>query len=259
MARHRSIVPFAALVVLTSSPFQPAFCQIGSGIGGSVGSFSLPDARCKGLPYSAEIVSKTVQTLSDGTHITSEQKRVEARDSEGRTRNEIYLSDGAPGKDADQLVLVIISDPIGGQLIHLNPRQKTAMVNSFPAIHRTDEASAHTTAKSQQAVAKPPLQAHSKARPEVEKLGQETIDGVYAEGERVTTVIRAGTQGNDRDITVVTERWRSPDPGIEVLSKTTDPRGDTTTAIKNLSRTEPDPALFQIPPDYKVQAPQQPN
>ena len=133
------------------------------------------------------------------------------------------------------------------------------MGNSFPAIHRTDEASAHTAAKSQQTVAKPPLQAHSKAQPEVEKLGQETIDGVYAEGERVTTVIRAGTQGNDRDITVVTERWRSPDLGIEVLSKTTDPRGDTTTEIKNLSRTEPDPALFQIPPDYKVQAPQQPN
>jgi hypothetical protein len=151
------------------------------------------------------------------------------------------------------------SDPVGGQLIQLDPRQKIATVNSFPGAHRTDGNSAQTIAKSQPAVAKPLLQAHSITGPEVEKLGQETIDGVYAEGERVTTVIRAGTRGNARDITVVTERWRSPDLGIEVLSKTTDPRGDTTTEIKNLSRTEPDPALFQVPPDYKLQAPQQPN
>jgi hypothetical protein len=256
MVLHRSLVPFAALV-LASFLFQPAFGQIGSGIGG--GSFAFSDTRSTGLPYSAEIISKTVQTLPDGTHITSQQRRVDIRDSEGRTRHELYRENGAADEGVNLPVFVFISDPVGGQLIHLNPRQKTATVNSFPSAHRTDGTAGQMIAKGQPTVAKPFLQAHSKARPEVEKLGQETIDGVYAEGERITTVIRSGTQGNDRDITVVTERWRSPDLGIEVLSKTTDPRGDTTTEIKNLSRTEPDPAMFQIPPDYKVQAPQQPN
>jgi hypothetical protein len=258
MVLHGSILPFAALV-LTGFMFQPALGQIGSGIGASAGSFALSDTRCTGLPYSAEIISKTVQTLPDGTHITSEQKRVDMRDSEGRTRHEMYMSNGAADQDSNQPVFVFISDPVGGQLIHLNPRQKTATVNSFPTAHRTDGNSGQITAQSRPAVVKPPLHANSQARPEVEKLGQETIGGIYAEGERVTTVIRAGTQGNDRDISVVTERWRSPDLGIEVLSKTTDPRGDTTTEIKNLSRTEPDRALFQVPPDYKLQAPQQPD
>jgi hypothetical protein len=115
------------------------------------------------------------------------------------------------------ITLRVRTDPVSGQLIHLNPRQKTATVNSFPGAHRTDGTAGQMIAKGQPAIAKPLLQAHSKTRPEVEKLGQETIDGVYAEGERITTVIRSGTQGNDRDITVVTERWRSPDLGIEVL------------------------------------------
>jgi hypothetical protein len=88
-------------------------------------------------------------------------------------------------------------------------------------------------------------------------LGGETIDGVYAEGTRITHVTPAGTIGNDRDISMVTETWRSPDLQLDVLSKTTDPRsGERTTEIKNLNRAEPDPALFQVPPDYKVQTPQ---
>jgi hypothetical protein len=86
-------------------------------------------------------------------------------------------------------------------------------------------------------------------------LGGKTIDGIYAEGTRITTVYPAGTQGNDRDITVVTERWMSPDLGLEVFLKTSDPRsGESTTEVQNLNRAEPDPALFQVPAEYKIQS-----
>ncbi len=38
-----------------------------------------------------------------------------------------------------------------------------------------------------------------------------------------------------------------------VMSKSSDPRmGETTYKLTNLSRAEPDPALFQIPADYTV-------
>jgi len=88
----------------------------------------------------------------------------------------------------------------------------------------------------------------------VEKLGAENIGGVNAEGRRITRLIPAGTEGNDRDFTVITERWESSELGIEVLVKTTDPRnGVTTREAKNLTRAEPDPALFQIPADYKLE------
>jgi hypothetical protein len=92
-----------------------------------------------------------------------------------------------------------------------------------------------------------------------ENLGGKTIGGVYAEGTRTTRVYPAGAEGNDRDITVVSERWISPELGIEVFSKTSDPRsGESTTELHNLNRAEPDPALFQVPADYKIQSQPEP-
>jgi hypothetical protein len=57
----------------------------------------------------------------------------------------------------------------------------------------------------------------------------------------------------DRDITVIREVWFSRELGIQALEKTSDPRiGETTREMKDLSRDEPSPDLFQIPADYKV-------
>ncbi len=44
-----------------------------------------------------------------------------------------------------------------------------------------------------------------------------------------------------------------------ILQKTSDPRsGDSTTKLTNISQTEPDAALFQIPAGYSVVDEQQP-
>ncbi len=40
---------------------------------------------------------------------------------------------------------------------------------------------------------------------------------------------------------------------VPVLIKTTDPRfGNTTMQLTNVVQAEPDPTLFQVPPDYTV-------
>ena len=63
----------------------------------------------------------------------------------------------------------------------------------------------------------------------------------------------AGAFGNDRPVTVIRETWRSTELKVMILSKNSDPRsGETTTKLTNISRAEPDPALFQIPADYKI-------
>jgi hypothetical protein len=249
-------------VFIASGLLQPALCQIGGGGGGGfvtssiVGSVGSTVPGLKGVPYSAEFVVKRVQTLADGTHITQEQKQFQARDSEGRTRTEIYLPDMAGG-NADRPTMVTIQDPASGQFIHLNVQQKTATVQTF-GMHIPMQAGPVRQ------VPPPPTPSvqtvHPHPQPSIEKLGGQTIEGVYAEGTRITRVIPAGTMGNDRDISMVTETWRSPDLKIDVRSTTTDPRsGERTTEIKSLSRAEPDPALFQVPPDYKVQTPQASN
>jgi hypothetical protein len=248
--------PAAALFVITAFVL-PAYSQTKSATGTGSVSFSvgLSGTGIKGFPYSAEFVTETVQTLADGTRITSQQKQVQTRDSQGRTRQEVYFPDsvGADQQPA-QPVFVMIMDPIGGRFIHLNMRQKTANVNEF-GIHAEPSPVPRKEPPAQTAIHRGST-GHDVSN---EKLGGETIDGLYAEGTRTTEVIRAGSEGNDRDFTVVTEDWFSPELKIEVLNKRTDPRtGVTTTKVENLNRDEPDPALFEVPPDYKVQTPPAP-
>jgi len=86
-----------------------------------------------------------------------------------------------------------------------------------------------------------------------ESLGTQTIEGVQAEGTRVTFTIPAGKIGNERPIVTVNERWYSPELQTVVMSKNSDPRmGETTYRLTNIVRSEPDPGLFQVPADYTV-------
>ena len=79
------------------------------------------------------------------------------------------------------------------------------------------------------------------------------MEGVLAEGQRQTMTIPAGSQGNDREIHVITETWMSPDLKMAVYRKTSDPRtGDNIMRLSNISRNDPDPQLFQAPADYQM-------
>ena len=50
------------------------------------------------------------------------------------------------------------------------------------------------------------------------------------------------------------EEWTAPDLRLTVLTIEHDPSiGTRTTELINLDRSEPDPALFQPPPDYTIQ------
>ncbi len=190
---------------------------------------------------------------------------------------ESFLQEGT-GADTSEPIFVTIRDPVTGQFIHLQPREKTAIVSTFSPPEVTAARANATQARRTQLVTSSQTQPQTGAgggigsgtaqsavvspmkrmpRPEVEKLPGQTINGIYAEGIRTTRIIPAGTQGNDRDITIVQETWFSPDLKIAVLTKTSDPRnGETTTEIKDLSRDEPSPELFQVPAGYKISSPQ---
>jgi hypothetical protein len=94
-------------------------------------------------------------------------------------------------------------------------------------------------------------------KPVVEDLGMQTIEGVSAEGTRTTVTIPAGQIGNDKPIVTETERWYSPELQVTVMTKRTDPRtGTNTYKLTNINRSEPAPALFQVPSDYTVVEPE---
>jgi hypothetical protein len=93
----------------------------------------------------------------------------------------------------------------------------------------------------------------SKFESRTEELGTQNIEGVEAEGTRRITTIPAGAIGNDRPIETVYERWYSKELQLVVMSKTSDPRfGEQTYTLKNIVRSEPDPALFTVPQGYRI-------
>ena len=91
------------------------------------------------------------------------------------------------------------------------------------------------------------------AAPTSESLGDQTINGVQATGTRVTTTIPADKMGNDKPITVISERWYSSDLKATVMTKHDDPwAGELKTEFKAVNTSEPDSSLFTIPADYKI-------
>ncbi len=101
----------------------------------------------------------------------------------------------------------------------------------------------------------PRVRADNPTQPQhtMEKLESKNIEGVIAEGTRNTTTWPVGSQGNDRPIVQTNETWRSAELKETVLSRNVDPRsGESVTKLINISRAEPDPALFQPPAGYTI-------
>jgi len=91
------------------------------------------------------------------------------------------------------------------------------------------------------------------AAPKSEDLGTQVMEGVRVQGTRTTSTIPAGAIGNEKPIVTTSERWFSPELGVVVMSKHSDPRlGTTTYKLTDLVRNDPDPSLFKVPSDYTV-------
>ncbi len=80
----------------------------------------------KGAPYSAESVTETIQTLSDGNRIINRITSSVFRDSEGRTRREQTLKGLIFGGTEEPLQTIFINDPVAGVTYALDSRSHTA-------------------------------------------------------------------------------------------------------------------------------------
>ncbi|MBA3247790.1 MAG: energy transducer TonB [Pyrinomonadaceae bacterium] len=86
----------------------------------------------KGAPYSAEAITETVQTLSDGNRLTRKSTATVHRDSEGRTRRDQTLGAIGPWATAEEPTrAVFINDPVSGTHYILDPEHRTARKSQF--------------------------------------------------------------------------------------------------------------------------------
>ena len=81
----------------------------------------------KGAPYSADAVTESIQTLSDGNRIVNRINSSVYRDSEGRTRREQTLKGLGPiGGSDEPLQTIFINDPVAGVNYALDTRTRMA-------------------------------------------------------------------------------------------------------------------------------------
>jgi len=92
-----------------------------------VASESFSGKTVKGAPYSAEAVTESIQTLSDGNRIVNHMTSSVYRDSEGRTRREQTLKAlGGVGTGDEPLQTIFINDPVAGVTYSLDSRSHIA-------------------------------------------------------------------------------------------------------------------------------------
>jgi hypothetical protein len=229
----------------------------------------------KGAPYSAEVVNESTQSLTDGNRILQRTTGRVYRDGQGRVRREEDRPSGSPS--------VSIIDPAAGVAYSLDPENHIAwktptmasrqIMEKMAAVKRDLEASGTTVqipGDPQRRLDEERRKQEAEARAaklaggiverrgivelhREETLDSRTIEGVQASGHRWTTTIPAGAIGNDLPISIVSEEWVAPDLNVLVMTHRTDPRsGESSYRLTNIVQAEPDPSLFQVPPDYTV-------
>lgn len=271
---YRQIAVWFFIATLIAS--SPAFAQ-GGGRGTAVfhvGTTEILNVEpmdnvpaIAGAPFSADAVTEFTQMLSDGNRIERRFSTSLARDGKGRTRSEqdvamlgplVVLQNGkgmswtagqpAATTHGEPPRFTVIADPVEGMTYTLDERMKEARRNpsklstlQFLEVQKINDKLVNVR------------QGAAASSLHVESLGTRQIEGVSAEGTRITTTIPAGQIGNLNPINVVTERWTSKDLQMAVLITRRDPRsGETVYRLTNIVRAEPPPDLFTVPSDYRI-------
>ncbi|HEX8889239.1 MAG TPA: DUF4097 family beta strand repeat-containing protein [Pyrinomonadaceae bacterium] len=197
----------------------------------------------QGAPFSAVGIKETTQILGDGRTFVRRMVSSIYRDSKGNMR----LEWGKSRKDEEVGRVPMIYDavtgaiyfldPVNGRARQLGPTLKDATLRQVKVI----------TPQS------PPDNIAQVVGETIEPLGTKVIEGVKAEGVRVTTTIPATEMPNKQPGKAIYERWYSQELRRNILIKSTDPRfGEATYRLTDIDRSEPASELFQVPAQYRL-------
>jgi hypothetical protein len=195
-------------------------------------------------PLLAVVNTQSSTILKDGTTLNQKTLSAIARDGHGRIFNERRPLVPASETATPPILSIHIYDPQTRTSTFIDPQQRIARqstLNRPPSAVPPD-------------VGAIPLVGSSPANPYVkeEDLGTKKMEGVDVHGLRETQTIPADANGG-KELKVVDEYWYSEDLRLNMLAIHKDPRtGEQTIAVTQVDRSEPDAAIFEIPPGYKV-------
>jgi len=195
-------------------------------------------------PFTATLDTEWVKYAGEGATITMVNERHIARDGGGRIYEERWYLVPKNGKVKSAMNWIQIADPKQHTLYNCSvPRHICELRNYDPV----DDLAAAAPLKP----VSPNTREHNPVT--VEDLGNSNIAGIETLGRRETTRIEPGEIGNDQPLTATTEYWHSQEMGLNLLSVRTSPMfGKQTFTITELTPSEPDPELFELPAGYKL-------
>jgi hypothetical protein len=253
---------------ITNAPAVVGIVSVGGAI-----DLQGPAETVTGHPYTAQAITEIKQTLSNGSHITQKSEASVGRDSKGRTFRIQTMSAVGPWVSATEgpasgesaPTLTTIFDPVSKTHIDYTNNPKVAHVVPLPDFGRptlsvstgggaTAMYFAGATTAGVGIRAQTRMDAPQPKEPDVEQLGEKTIEGFKAVGKRTRVTIPANAIGNDSPIEITHETWYSPELKVVVESTQNDPRfGQTTYSLVKISAKEPSEKLFQVPEGYTVE------
>jgi hypothetical protein len=200
-----------------------------------------------GKPFSGRDHIEWTRTLEDGSVITTHLYAYLVRDSQGRIYREhrtfVPVNSGKQSRQID----IVLLDPVTHTRTTCILAKRRCTITGY-----------HQSAK----FVPPPVGPQGKGTRYLarEALGTDVIDDLSVIGTRETLTINAGVVGNNAPLITKKEYWYSPDLEINLLTSRKDPReGTQVIHVVDLSRTDPDPAIFRVPSNFVVEDHRQAN
>ncbi len=212
------------------------------GTSGRMESIVIPPVA--GAPFTLTLVTEWSRPLGNGGSFTLANQRRIARDSRGRIYGERWILVPKGSKIPSYMDVLQITDP--------------ALHTWHNCIIREKICDLYAYAGSMEKVYQPAIGVSGPLPDgngfhQHEELGVSSTAGVNTTGYRETTTLNAGVIGNDQPMVTTREFWYAAQLGINLISKVDDPQsGKQVFTVKDLTTSEPDPKLFDLPEGFKI-------
>jgi hypothetical protein len=176
-----------------------------------------------------------------------------SRDSQGRVRfdraaGQVHMETGPDAGTDIAVRIVIICDPVAGEIVQLDDANRAATINRLGTLSTPSPAYCRVPANLPNS-----LNPQATSKMAIEELGHRSIEGYDTVGWRTTTTNPVPNSTPPATTQRISDMWCSEELHAVLLEVVGAPGGPKEEiALTKIERTEPDPALFQIPSDYTV-------
>jgi len=194
-----------------------------------------------GKPFSGRDHIEWTRTLEDGTVVKTHLYATLARDLQGRIYRERRSFVPDDTNQESRQTEIMLMDPVAHTQTNCVVAKRRCTITSYYKSATFTPTPAGPIDNGKRYLTR-------------ESLGSDVVDGLNVAGTRETITINPGVVGNSQPLVATREFWYSPDLQVNLSVTRKDPRvGTEVIHVVDLSRAEPDPAMFQVPAGFVIE------